>query len=101
MAKSTTGKWTITYDPDTGRPLEIVSADDHDHRIAFLASDGTAANADLLAASPDLLAVCKEIDRLLFVIESAVRNSAPSNYGAVAKALKANIEAISSAEGRT
>jgi hypothetical protein len=45
----------IHYDPDDGRPLEIVLAEDRDLRICFLTSDGQIANARLLASAPELL----------------------------------------------
>lgn len=61
MSKSTTGRWTITYDPESGQPIEVVSAEDYDHRVAFLASDGNVADARLLAAAPVLLATLKDL----------------------------------------
>ena len=49
----TPGPWRVCTDPDNGRPLEILAV--HvDHRIAFLASDGSWADARLLAAAPEL-----------------------------------------------
>jgi hypothetical protein len=49
----TEGPWWLSFDRDTGRPLEVLAIND-DHRIAFLASDGREADARLIAAAPDL-----------------------------------------------
>jgi hypothetical protein len=56
MATHTESPWVVNYDPEDGRPLEIVSEADRDRRVAFLASDGQPADAKLLAAAPDLVA---------------------------------------------
>ena len=47
-----------------------------------------------MSTTSDLLSAAKEIDRLLLVIESAVRNADPKQWPAVVRALKANHEAI-------
>lgn len=57
-------------------------------------------HAQIAAAAPVMLAAAQEIDRLLLVIESAVRNSDAVEYAAILKALKANRAAIAKAEGR-
>jgi len=62
-------------------------------------SGSTEANARLIAAAPDLDAAAREIDRLLLVIESAVRNADPVHHEAVLAALKANRTAIAKASG--
>lgn len=56
-ASPTLRQWVVNDDPDTGRPLEVVHADNPDLRICFLASDGKRSTARLIAAAPDL-AVC-------------------------------------------
>lgn len=60
MTGSTPGPWWIGYDPDNGRPLEILAIDD-DHRVAFMASNGNPADASLIAAAPDLLSALRDI----------------------------------------
>lgn len=59
------------------------------------------ANARLIAAAPDMLAVAEEFDRLSLVIESAARNEHQVNPSACARivaAIKANRAAIKSAK---
>jgi hypothetical protein len=51
-------------------------------------------NARLIGAAPDLHDGAVELDRLMLVIESAVRNADPRNYKAVVAALNANRAAI-------
>jgi hypothetical protein len=57
------------------------------------------ANASLIAAAPDHHAVALELDRLMLVIESAVRWQDKSNHAAVLAMLKANRAAIRKATG--
>jgi len=59
------------------------------------------ANANLFAAAPDMLAAGIEIDRLMLVIESAVRNDDKSHHAKVLAALKANRAAIAEAKVET
>jgi len=59
------------------------------------------ANARLIAAAPDHYAAARELDRLMLVIESAVRNADPSHHEAVLAALKANRAAIAKAEAQS
>ena len=54
-AAHTPGPWWIGFDPDDGKPLEILAIN-HDHRVAFLSSDGRLSDARLIAAAPDLRA---------------------------------------------
>lgn len=61
--------------------------------------DRNEANARLIAASPDHHAVALELDRLMLVIESAVRRQDPSHSEAVVAMLKANRAAIAKATG--
>lgn len=57
----TPGPWVVNYDPDDDeRPLEIATAADRDHRVAFTASNGNPADSTLLAAGPELLATLKD-----------------------------------------
>lgn len=58
------------------------------------------ADARLIAAAPDQYAAAKELDRWRLVIESAIRNDAPSDHAAICAALRANMAAIAKAEGR-
>jgi hypothetical protein len=62
----TAGPWTVTCDRDDDdeRPLEIVTSDDWNHRIAFPASDGNPDDARLIAAAPDMLAALKGVLRV-------------------------------------
>lgn len=53
--------------------------------------------ARLIAAAPDHHAVALELDRLMLVIESAVRWQDPTNHAAVLAMLKANRAAIAKA----
>jgi hypothetical protein len=57
----TPGPWTVICDRDDDdeRPLEIVVANDWNHRIAFPASDGNPDDARLIAAAPNLLVAVK------------------------------------------
>jgi hypothetical protein len=57
------------------------------------------ANARLIAAAPDHHAVALELDRLMLVIESAVRWQDPNNHAAVVALVKANRAAITKATG--
>ena len=56
------------------------------------------ANARLMAASPELLDVCKELQRLMLVIESSVRWGDLKNHPQVEALLLANVAAIAKAE---
>lgn len=62
MSKHTPGPWMT--DPDDREGMEwnihIVQADAPDNRICFMASDGPEANANLIAAAPDMLAALEQ-----------------------------------------
>ncbi len=79
-----------------GGAAVLCQRNDWDYRAAE-----SIANAPLVSAAPDLLAAAKEIDRWCLVIESAVRNDAPSDLARVIAALRANNAAITKAEGQT
>ena len=56
------------------------------------------ANAKWIAALPDLVAVCKDLQRLMLVIESSVRWGDLKNHPQVEALLLANVAAIAKAE---
>lgn len=63
-SKHTPGPWSV--DPDDREGMEwnihIVAKDDRDMRICFMASNGPVeANAHLIAAAPDMLAILQRI----------------------------------------
>jgi hypothetical protein len=62
-------------------------------------ADVTHPDMRLIAAAPDQHAVCLELDRLMLVIESAVRHSDPRNHAAVMALILANKAAIAKATG--
>ena len=92
MSEHTPGPWRAeqcaVYGPGTpkGRDTCIAAAINH--------YGYGRANARLIAAAPNMLAAAREIDRLLLVIESAVRNADHPHWEAVVRALKANNAAI-------
>ena len=57
-------------------------------------------DARLIAAAPDHHDAAREIDRLVLVIESAVRNADPGHHAEVLAALRANRAAIAKATGQ-
>ena len=101
-AGHTPGPWQAHSASD---PLEIIGNVDgpdegrmHYTRVCEVEDNAEAeANARLVAAAPELLAAGSELDRLTFVIESAVRRSDPLNHPAVVAAIKANRAALAKA----
>lgn len=94
----TPGPWTAELGDQT-RTSEVwagdmIVADVHGH-----VTRGCHADARLIAAAPDHHAVALELDRLMLVIESAVRWQDPSHSAAVVAMLKANRAAIAKAKG--
>ncbi|WP_433942343.1 hypothetical protein [Brevundimonas diminuta] len=67
--------------------------------IARPASSEGQANARLIAAAPDHHAVALELDRLMLVIDSAVRFADPTFKDEVQALLRANKRAIARARG--
>lgn len=62
-------------------------------------SDEITANARLIAAAPEHHAVALELDKLMLVIESAVRRAEPGHHAAVVSLIQANIAALAKARG--
>lgn len=56
-------------------------------------------DARLIASAPDLRAISTELDRLMLVIESAVRHSDPKNHAAIEALILANRSIVEKAKG--
>ena len=98
MSKHSPAPWRIRPDPPI---LDVIIFDETFNFVARVyAGRRQDADARLIAAAPDLLAVAEEFDRLALVIESAVREArSPDRHAAVLAALKANHTAIAKAKG--
>ena len=101
--KWTKGKWEVVR---YGNGDSLVIHSDSETRVCFMATPGElgdpnaiAANAALIAAAPTMAEAAVAIDRLMLVIESAVRNADPSHHRAVVDALNANAAALRKARG--
>ena len=107
MSKHTPGPWewdgTVwQYDDQQGAPWLVQSPYQDIKSKAVLSGVircNTEADARLIAAAPDHHAVALELDRLMLVIESAVRQHDPSHSEAVVAMLKANRATIAKATG--
>jgi len=96
----TPGPWFIGEDDSNGQAVvrgEHTEVATCWHHCVVEIEREMRANARLIAAAPDYDASAREIDRLLLVIESAVRNADPTHHAAVLAALKANRAAIAKA----
>ena len=97
MSKHTPGPWkarTKSVDaPETEDRLGL------DVRLYGGNAGDNLANARLIAAAPDQHAVALELERLMLVIESAVRHSDPRNHAAVMALILANKAAVAKAVG--
>ena len=97
MSKHTPGPWkaeakSVTA-PETDARLGL------DIRLYGGNASDNRANARLIAAAPDHHAVALELERLMLVIESAVRHSDPRNHAAVMALILANKAAVRKAVG--
>lgn len=96
--KHTPGPWTLVKDglPELNNQNNVVYGPGGTAIVYGQAND---ADACLIAAAPDHHAVALQLDRLMLVIESAVRHSDPRNHAAVMLLLTANRAAIAKATG--
>ena len=91
-AKHTAGPWRSEYPRIYSRDgAKLIEVDE--------VMCCTTHDANLIAAAPEHHAVALELDRLMLVIESAVRWQDPSHSAAVLAMLKANRAAIAKAKG--
>jgi hypothetical protein len=108
--KHTPGPWQLdALDSDGAFEIWSTPLGSHEMETGFVIcsrlpighrAEASRANARLIAAAPDHHAAAVEIDRLMLVIESAVRTADPKNRRAVMAALVANRAAIDKALGR-
>lgn len=107
MTEHTPGPWTIEEYGDDDAPALVIHKDS-ETRVCFMATAGShgdpariEADARLIAAAPSLLATAQEVDRLMLVIESAVRSAHAVEYDAILTALRANRDAVGMAVSAT
>ena len=104
MSKHTPGPWWTTENGvrDRGGYIfhtnQVQRYEGHDERYAKEVAEREA-NKQLAAALPELFAVVADLDRLMLVIESAVRHSDPRNHAAVMALILANKAALIKATG--
>lgn len=88
----TSNSWRRLRHSDRGVSTNVLYPSVHSDGQADI--DVTEDDMGLIAAAPEMLAAGVEIDRLILVIESAVRYADQLNHAEVLAALKANRAAI-------